>query len=330
MRLLLKYIRFHLDIITVIIACIGIFTTVFYLSNLPLNAVLYAALLSGTALLAVFIYRFVRYYQRCCFVGDLRSEVSVTLQNIPPECEPLEEEYQTLLFDLFERSHEIEEKNDTRYREMLEYYTSWVHQIKTPIAAMKLQLQAEDTSQNRTLLEDLQKIEQYVEMVLCYLRLDSESTDYLFAEYDIDEILRQAVRRFSSQFITRKIRLIYEPLNCKVLTDEKWILFVIEQVLSNALKYTPSDGTVEITLEEPETLCIRDNGIGIAPEDLPRIFEKGYTGCNGRADKKASGIGLYLCKRICNNLNHVIKADSIPDCGTVIKINFHREKRQMK
>ena len=105
-------------------------------------------------------------------------------------------------------------------------------------------------------------------------------------------------------------------------TRTQWLLFVVEQVLTNALKYTPAGGTITIELEEPKTLCIRDTGIGIAPEDLPRIFEKGYTGVNGRADKKASGLGLYLCRRICRALGHTIRANSSPDSGTVIRIDL--------
>lgn len=150
---------------------------------------------------------------------------------------------------------------------------------------MRLLLQESDTSDSRALAEELQKIEQYVEMVLCYLRLSADSTDFLFREYDLDAIVRQAVRRYASQFIKKKLRLRYEPLGCTVLTDEKWLLFVIEQVLSNAIKYTPS-GFIEISLERPRVLCIRDTGIGIDPADLPRIFETGFTGGNGRLDKR--------------------------------------------
>lgn len=113
-------------------------------------------------------------------------------------------------------------------------------------------------------------------------------------------------------------------MNAKVLTDEKWLSFVIEQLLSNALKYTPS-GSITITLEDPLTLCIRDTGIGIAPEDLPRVFEKSYTGYNGRSDKKASGIGLYLCKRICHNLGHTITIESSLDTGTTVRIFLEHE-----
>ena len=188
---------------------------------------------------------------------------------------------------------------------------------------MRLTLQGMDTAEARELSEELQRIEQYVEMVLCYLRLDSDSTDYLIRRCDLDEIARQAVRKYSPQFIRRKLRLDYEPLNYSVLTDDKWLLFVIEQVISNALKSTRS-GTVRIYLDG-EDLCVRDTGIGIAQEDLPRIFEKGYTGCNGRTDKKASGIGLYLCRRICTALGHDIIARS-DESGTEIRIGLQREK----
>ena len=166
-------------------------------------------------------------------------------------------------------------------------------------------------------------------MVLVYLRLDSESKDHVFRKCDLDQIVRGEVKKFAGQFIRRKIGLRYEPLGCEVLTDEKWLAFVVEQVISNALKYT-EEGEIAITLEESKTLCIRDTGIGIAPEDLPRIFEKGYTGYNGRADKKASGIGLYLCRRICTQLGHRIWAESAPGVGTVIKIDLEREELQVE
>ena len=137
------------------------------------------------------------------------------------------------------------------------------------------------------------------------------------------------MKKFSSEFIGRKLRLIYDPLNTSVITDEKWLSFVIEQVLSNALKYTPS-GSITISLVGEKTLRIEDTGIGIAPSDLPRIFENGYTGFNGRTDKKASGIGLYLCRRVCNNLGHTITANSTVDVGTAIDIDLTQTKLEME
>lgn len=123
-------------------------------------------------------------------------------------------------------------------------------------------------------------------MVLSYLRLESDSTDYIIRKYKLDSIIKQALRKYSSQFIRKKIRLNYESINVKILTDEKWLLFVIEQILSNALKYTNTGGEISIFLKPGQILCIKDNGIGISPEDLPRIFENGFTGYNGRTDKK--------------------------------------------
>ena len=166
-------------------------------------------------------------------------------------------------------------------------------------------------------------------MVLMFLRLDSDSTDYVIREYDLDGIVRGAVKKFAGEFIGRKLRLDYQPLNTTVLTDEKWLSFVVEQLLSNALKYTPS-GTISITLEQEQTLCVRDTGIGIAPEDLPRVFEKGYTGYNGRSDKRASGIGLYLCKRICQNLGHRISVESQAERGTTVRIDLSHQKLEIE
>ena len=194
---------------------------------------------------------------------------------------------------------------------------------------MRLTLQNEDTPLTRKLTNDLYRIEQYVEMVLTFLRLNSDSTDYVFKEYDLDNIVKSAVKKFSSEFIGRKLRLIYDPLNTSVITDEKWLSFVIEQVLSNALKYTPS-GSITISLVGEKTLRIEDTGIGIAPSDLPRIFENGYTGFNGRTDKTASGIGLYLCRRVCNNLGHTITANSTVDVGTAIDIDLTQTKLEME
>ena len=303
-----------------------IFLFVFLLYGIPIEAVLYPAILCGLLgllFLALDMHRAWRTYRQL----EILKTLPAPLMEPFPEPDTLEAaEYQELIQTLREGQKQLESGMALRYEEMVEYYTIWAHQIKTPIASMRLTLQNEDSELSRRLSEDLLRIEQYVEMVLCYLRLDSSSTDYVFQEYDLDSIVKQAVRKFAGQFIRRKIRLDYQPLNTRVVTDEKWLLFVVEQVLSNAMKYTPAAGTVTIDLEEPKTLCIRDTGMGIAPEDLPRVFEKGYTGYNGRNDKKASGIGLYLCRRICKNLNHVISVDSSLDSGTVVRIRLEQAK----
>ena len=212
---------------------------------------------------------------------------------------------------------------DLRRRETEDYFTLWAHQIKTPIAAMRLILQTRPENSAGELSQELFRVEQYVEMVLNYLRLDSDSTDFVFRTCDLDGIIRQCVRKYAKQFIRKKISLEYEGTDVQVLTDEKWLCFVIEQLLSNALKYT-NTGSIRI-FTQGETLVIEDTGIGIAPEDLPRVFEKGYTGYNGRTDKKATGIGLYLCKRILQKLGHEISISSVVGQGTSVSIDLSRE-----
>ena len=252
------------------------------------------------------------------------------LQESFPEPITVEDrDYQQIISRLCEEQKQLETQMNLRYSDMIDYYTVWAHQIKTPIASMRLNLQNQDSEFARRILEDLARIERYVEMVMGYLRLDSDFTDYVIREYDLDEIVKQTVKKFAGQFIRKKLQLDYRPLHTRAVTDEKWLQFVLEQVISNSLKYTES-GRITIEMESDAMakeagdaiLCIRDTGIGIAPEDIPRIFEKGYTGYNGRSDKKASGIGLYLCRRICDNLGHVITANSSLENGTVIRIRF--------
>ncbi|MBO5197959.1 MAG: sensor histidine kinase [Lachnospiraceae bacterium] len=300
-----------------------IFLGSFALYHLPVAAVLYPAglcVLFGSILLGLDYRRERKKYEKLQGIRGLSDVVSDVLPDSEGLCE---EAYQEILRLLCEEQKEYRDGMEHRYSDMIDYYTIWAHQIKTPIASMRLTLQNEDSAAARRLSSDLFRIEQYVEMVLMFLRLDSDSSDYVIRETDLDMIVRQALRKFAGEFISRRIGLRYEPLGISAVTDEKWLSFVIEQVLSNALKYTPS-GTIFITLERPKTLCIRDTGIGIVPEDLPRIFEKGYTGYHGREDKKASGLGLYLCRRICTNLGHRITAESAPDVGTTIRIDLEQ------
>lgn len=329
MKLFLQYLKQRRRIFIVGIVFCVIFAVSFLLYHLPIAAVLYPTLLCTALGILIMVFDFLRVKREHEALSSIRSMTDVIADSLPKLDGIKDEDYQQILRLLSEEHNDYRTQTNRKYSDMIDYYTVWAHQIKTPIASMRLHLQNEDSVLSRTLSSDLHRIEQYVEMVLTFLRLNSESTDYVIKEYDLDKIVKQAVRKFSSDFIGRKLSLVYEPLNTTVITDEKWLSFVIEQVLSNALKYTPA-GSITITLENEKTLRIRDTGIGIAPEDLPRIFENGYTGYNGRTDKKASGIGLYLCKRICNNLGHTIIARSIVDVGTTIDIDFTQTKLEVE
>lgn len=306
-----------------------IFSVTFVLYHLPIEAVLYPTALSVGIGLVLLILDFRRVKHRHDMLVRISSITDVITNTLPPADGLDGADYQRIVQLIGEEHRQYASMTKKQYAEMVDYYTVWAHQIKTPIAAMRLNLQGEDSALSRKLSTDLFRIEQYVEMVLTFLRLNSGNTDYVIREYDLDKIVRQAVKKFSSEFIGRKLSLVYEPLNVKVVTDEKWLSFVIEQVLSNALKYTPA-GSIMINLENEKTLRIRDTGIGIAPEDLPRVFENGFTGYNGRTDKKASGIGLYLCKRICKNLGHTITASSVVDQGTIIDIGLSQTKLEVE
>ena len=321
MKLFAHYIKQRWRIIATGMAFCLIFLITFRLYHLPMKAVLYPAILCILLGLILMINNFHGVKRKHEVLGSIRSLTDVITGTFP-QIEGIEDEdYQQIIHLISEEYNQYHTHTNQQYSDIIDYYTLWVHQIKTPIASMRLHLQNEDSTLSRKLAGDLFRIEQYVEMVLMFLRLNSESTDYVFKEYDVDSLVKQAVKKFAGEFIGRKLTLIYEPLNTTVITDEKWFSFVIEQVLSNALKYTLS-GSITITYDPTKKLCIRDTGIGIAPEDLPRIFDKGYTGYNGRLDKKASGIGLYLCKRICTNLGHTIKAESTVDEGTIITIDL--------
>lgn len=320
MKLLGAYLHQRRRMIGCYLIFCAIFGVVFALYHLPPEAVCYPAALCAVIGMAALVLDFLRVRRRHQIFLELQKQTSAMLAAIPDPGTIGEADDRALIDHLRDEIAALQNESSRRYGEMIDYYTLWVHQIKTPIAAMHLTLQNEDSAVSRKLSAELFRIEQYVEMVLTYLRLDAPSTDYVIQSYELDPIIRQTVRKFAGEFINRKIRLDYTPVQETVVTDRKALSFVLEQVLSNALKYTP-EGSIRIYMRPAKTLCIADTGIGIAPEDLPRIFEKGYTGCNGRIDQKASGIGLYLCRRICTNLNHPIFVES-DEHGTTVCIRL--------
>lgn len=303
-----------------------IFISIIYLYSLPLNAIFYFVILSIAVELLIFILNFHSFYKKHKLLSYLKNQIVFNIENLPFPNNLIEADYQKLLKLLNEEKNRIYIDYKNKEKDAIDYYTLWAHQIKTPVAAMRLLLQNEDTDFNRELSSELFKIEQYVNIVLQYLRLGSDSTDYNFKPQNLDYIVKQAIRKYAPLFIRKKISLNLSDLTVTVISDEKWLVFVIEQILSNALKYTPS-GSISIYREvfpDKTLLVIKDTGIGIASEDLPRIFEKSFTGYNGRIDQKATGLGLYLCKQILNKLSHTIEIESTINVGTTVTIIFHK------
>lgn len=321
MDLLIGYLRQKLKSICIFIVFFAIFIISFMLYHLPLCAVLYPIVLCIIIGIVYVIIDFLQLKRMHDTLTRINSISDLADENFPIINSICDKDYQDIIHIIKAEHDKYCIDMNNKYEDMINYYTVWAHQIKTPISSMRLNLQNEDSALSRKILADLFRVEQYVEMVLTFLRLNSNSTDYVFKEYDLDKIIKNTIKKFASEFINRKISLLYEPIDEKIVTDEKWLSFVIEQVISNALKYTPK-GNITITYTNDKKLCIQDTGIGIAKEDIPRIFENGYTGYNGRINKRSSGIGLYLCKCICDKLGYKISAESIPYIGTTIIIDL--------
>lgn len=316
------YIRANLKWLLALAFCGMVMAVILILNHVPKGEILYGMLLCAVLWICVVAADYCACRRRCQRLAECRAAVDVSLEGLTECSHPVEQQYQELLRILFGAKQELERQTGQREREQTEYYTMWVHQIKTPIAALKLLLEEEkDAGELRQEeISELFRIEQYAEMALGYTRLKSESTDFVFRRLKLDDVIREAVRKYAKQFIRKKISLHYEPTGQMVLTDEKWLGFVLGQLLSNALKYTPR-GSITISMED-HSLRIFDTGIGIREEDLPRVCEMGYTGYNGRAEKRSTGIGLYLCSSILKKLGHGFSITSEEGKGTCVSITF--------
>lgn len=390
-----------------------LFAVLFYLYDIPQDAVIYGTQLSLVWGIVWLLIDFRKYYKRHRLLYINREQFVNSAEELPEYMDSIEYDYQELVKELCQQKKDLISQNRISRKEMLDYYGMWVHQIKTPIAAMDILLQnteqvlyqlgekefvekvfgdsierkpdgtekssdnierkpgsteksldsrerkpgsiekssdsiqksPDDIEQTHNSIEvskeetadispdkllefiqeampisdmkmELFKIEQYVEMALNYLRVEDISSDLAFKRCAVDSMVRQVIRKYSKIFISKKMKMNFKPTERYVITDEKWFVFVLEQLISNALKYT-KQGKIAIYMQE-DSLVIEDTGIGIPAEDIPRIFEKGFTGYNGRENKKSTGIGLYLCKNIMDKLQWNITVTSKVGAGTKI------------
>lgn len=319
--MLIKYLKDRKLIFIAILFWIAIFSGVFALCGIEFKYVWYPTVLGCMALVICLVVDFVCYYKKCRSLTMVENSIDVTLDNLPKTSNQIEEMYTELLKLLTnEKNEEINNILNSK-KETMEYVTLWSHQIKTPITALQLLANDTDEEIRIEILNRLFEIEQYQDMMLQYLRLEGSGNDYVLADYSVKDMVNQAVKYFARIFISKGISVkIQVDESRKVVTDEKWMVFALKQLISNALKYT-SKGEICISFDNDE-LLIKDSGIGIAKEDLPRIFDRGYTGYNGRKDKKATGLGLYLTKQILDRLNHKIEIDSQIGVGTRVFIKF--------
>lgn len=322
---------------------------IFFLYQLPLEPMVYVTVFWLITGICACLNGFYRYRKKVEQLELIAAAPDINLSQMDSPVGQDERFQQEIMQQLNQMRIDVENASQKSSEDMTDYYTMWAHQIKTPIFALRLLLQ-ESTEENKEKLSELFKIEQYVEMVLGYLRTEDMSSDLKLSRCSLDRIIRDQIHKYAGIFVSKKLTLTYESISQDVLTDEKWLGFVIGQILSNALKYTRTGG-IRIYLEkklsldtddvsisignddcnkvEKLTLVIEDTGIGIRAEDIPRIFEKGYTGVNGRDDNRATGIGLYLSNKIMRKLGHRLYITSTEGKGTKVFLEFSVEDLNM-
>lgn len=320
--MLIKYIMDRKKMIIATVLWIAVFIIVFALSGISFQYVWYPLALGIIIFFIIFIFDFIKYVNKCKVLNRAINHIDITLENLPDAENEIEKNYRRLLEELLKKKNSEVNNILSSKKETMEYVTLWSHQIKTPLTALQLLASDMEEGNRIEMLNRLFEIEQYQDMMLQYLRLEGEGNDYILSGYNVKDMVNQAVKYFARTFISKSISVNIDiPDGARVITDEKWFVFVLKQLISNALKYT-KQGSVNIKFDRENTLIIEDTGIGIIPEDLPRIFERGYTGYNGRKDKKATGLGLYLTKQILASLNHKIEISSIQGKGTKVTLRF--------
>ena len=310
----------------------------FFLAYLRSRSRLFIYLLTLTFLVLLFQFLFASlgiyflyFFLLCCFVTilfftwDILVEMQVYRQEIlygEREAQsPLEialaEKLEACEMELYQQRSDSERK----LTDLLDYYTLWVHQIKTPIAASQLLVaEVADRQLKQQLEQEIFKIDSYTNLVLQYLRLESFHDDLVLKQVQIEDLVKEIIRKYALFFIQKGLNVNPHDLDKEIVTDKKWLLVVIEQIISNSLKYT-KEGGLEIYMEGQE-LCIKDTGIGIKNSDVLRVFERGFSGYNGRLTQQSSGLGLYLSKKISEELGHQIRIESEVGKGTIVRIQF--------
>ncbi|MDD3224997.1 MAG: HAMP domain-containing sensor histidine kinase [Clostridium sp.] len=249
---------------------------------------------------------------------------------LPPPKEYKDEVYAALIQDLY-NSYTTDLRNiEDKFKENNEFMTAWVHEIKTPITTSKLIIDGLEVSNSElaaSMEEEIDKIDNYVEKVLYYSRSDDFSKDYIVSEVSINKLIKDSVKKHSIIFIRKHIKFINKVDEKNFVdTDKKWLEFILDQIVSNALKYTESNGTIKFSTTEDDNekiLTIEDNGVGIKSEDAQRVFVKSFTGNNGRnVNMKSTGMGLYLSQKLAKKLGHYITLKSEYGQGTSVYIHF--------
>ena len=321
---ILPYLRSRIRVMITAAVSAALAVLVLYLYRVPAESIFYALMLAACVMAAAAVPDIVSFYRKHMALRNAAGSAGDITDILPAPSGQIQKDYDKLVRSLYEKQNEMLASSAAARSEMADYYAMWVHQIKTPIQALRLLMDEEEKNSQKGI--ELFCIEEYVEMALSYMRLGSEYTDYVLKEYDIDEVVRCAVRKYAPVFIAKKISLDCRETGIRAVTDGKWLQLVIEQILSNSLKYT-KQGTISIYSDEDNVLTIEDTGIGIAREDISRVTQKGFTGYNGRTGRRSTGLGLYLAGEVMKRLSHTMSIESEEGAGTRVSLDLSRQEQ---
>lgn len=287
MNKLLYFLKKNLNSILFFISINAIYFIVCYLNNVDIRVFIQGF---EICLIVFFIYLVIKYFD---FQKELSNEEKI---------EKLEKQIESMRNDYISWKKDIQE-----------YFSMWVHQIKTPITCLEIL-----TEDNKEMKMQLKSIDNYTNMAINYLKLNLHEKDMDISAVDVDNLLNMLIKKYSLLFINSHISLDFRKNGLKCITDSKWLSVLLEQILSNAIKYSENSQIILDTFKKDNSvvILIEDHGIGIPEEDINRIFDKGYSGFNGRLKQKSSGLGLYLAKSIADKLDIRLKVDSTVGQGS--------------
>lgn len=285
----------------------------YWISN---DGVIYSAILTTVIIILIGVYDYLRYnyninvLKKC--LDDLTLDINTKKTN------NMDKYYEELILGLKKEINEINNKHYLEKNELYEDYIIWIHQIKTPIASLFMMCDEVEGELGADLTHEVFRVDRYTDMALNNIRLQSISTDLEIGRYNISDLVKEVLKDYSIQFNYKKNKLILKDIDKVILTDKKWFMFIFEQILSNAIKYT-NNGEITIGIEK-NYLIVEDTGIGIKPEDVKKLFSRGFTGFTGRENRKATGLGLYMSKKIGDSLGHSLFVKSEMGKGTKVYI----------
>lgn len=322
------YLRFRFSCLFVIFISLSCSSILLTLYGNSLSNILYLLFLTLFFCFLCACFDFVRFVNRVKTLQLAHRYTSFQLQDLPEPKGQIECCYHDIIEKLTQEIQEAKERYFMVQKEREELVTLWVHQIKLPLASLQLMSESWITclpeDQQRSMKSELFRVEQYAQMALQTIQIENLQEDLVITECDLGQCIRKTLHKYASMFILQKLQLHYESFSYVCHSDVKWLCFILEQLLSNSLKYTQQGSITMMWIQQEKEgiLRITDTGCGINPVDLPRVFERGYTGYNGRSQYKSSGIGLYLCRKVADQLHIGIQLFSEVNQGTSVELSF--------